>query len=148
MPIYKDINQKLIMNMCHIGHILRFLYEGKGSQKQILIILYETGSITQQELTQKLGIQPGSASEVIRKLENFGLIQRTPHFCDRRTTDVSLTNQGMIEAQLAFDQRKKRHQEMFECLSTEEKDELLRITDKLINDWSSRYHERKKRKKI
>lgn len=55
-----DINDKLIINLRDISHTMRYLYEGKGSQKRILIVLDEIGSnITQRELTQRLGIQPG-----------------------------------------------------------------------------------------
>lgn len=136
-----DINNKLIMNLRDLGHTIRFLYEGKGSQKQILMILLKAGSITQRELTERIGIQPGSASEVIGKLEAAGLILRTPSQSDRRTTDVELTQEGRIQAKEALRQRKKRHQEMFSCLSDEEKEELLALAEKLNADWDIRYRE-------
>ncbi len=104
---------------------MRFLYEGKGSQKRVLIILSEIGVITQRELTERLGIKPGSASEVIAKLENSGWITRTPSETDRRTADVALTEKGK---QLALEAKKQRnlwHEEMFSCLSENEKSELL-----------------------
>ena len=89
-----DINDKLIMNLRDLGHIMRFLYEGKASQKRILIILNELGIMTQRDLTEHLGVQPGSASEILSKLENAGLIIRSQNETDRRTTDVSLTDTG------------------------------------------------------
>lgn len=63
-----DVDNKLIMNLRDLGHTLRILFEGKGSQKRILILLYEAEGMTQRELTEKLGVQPGSASEVIGKI--------------------------------------------------------------------------------
>lgn len=134
-----DLNNKLILNLRDLGHMIRFLYEGKGSQKRILIILYETGGMTQRELTQRLGVKPGSASEVIGKLESAGLILRTPSKTDHRTTDIQLTPSGQIEAKEAARQRKVRHQEMFECLSAKEKDTLLVLLEKLNEDWDDRY---------
>lgn len=134
-----DMNKKLIMNLRDLGHMIRFLYEGKGSQKQILIILLEAGNMTQRELTEKIGVQPGSASEVIGKLESAGLILRTPNQTDRRTTDIQLTETGRIQAEEAARQREIRHQEMFSCLSTEEKETLLLLAEKLNEDWDSRY---------
>lgn len=136
-----DIDNKLIMNLRDVGHTIRFLYEGKGSQKQILMTLLKTGIITQRELTEKTGVQPGSASEVIGKLEAAGLILRTPSQSDRRTTDVALTQEGRQQAQEALKQRKKRHQEMFSCLSGEEKEQLLALVQKLNGDWDVRYRE-------
>ncbi len=134
-----DTDNKLIINLRDLGHMIRFLFEGKGSQKRILIILHETGGMTQRELTERIGIQPGSASEVIGKLENAGLIQRTLSQSDRRTADIRLTEAGQLQAEEAIRQRKKRHQEMFSCLSEEEKQTLLTLTEKINTDWDSRY---------
>ena len=143
---YKEMetDNKLIMNLRDLGHMLRFLFEGKGSQKRILIILNETGEITQRKLTEKIGIQPGSASEVIGKLENAGLIKRSPSETDRRTTNVQLTETGRLQAEEAVEQRKTRHQEMFSCLSEEEKNTLLELLEKLNGDWDNRYHDKNK----
>lgn len=136
-----DTENKLIMNLRDSGHIIRFLFEGKGSQKRILIILKEAGTITQRELTERIGIQPGSASEVIGKLEDAGLILRTPSVSDRRTADIQLTDTGNLQAEEALQQRKARHQEMFSCFSAEEKEELLKLLEKLNLDWNTRYRE-------
>ena len=66
---YLDTNNKLIWNLRDIGHTMRHISEGKGSQKRVLITLRETEGMTQRELTRRLDIQPGSVSEVIGKLE-------------------------------------------------------------------------------
>lgn len=137
------INDKLVRNLRDLSHTMRCLYEGRGSQKRILIILEEIGgSITQQELTQRLGIRPGSASEVIAKLESMGYISRTPNETDRRTVDIVLTESGKIAAAQASAQRRQRHGEMFFCLSDDEKKELLMLLEKVNTDWSARYRDR------
>ena len=100
-----DVNDRLIINLRDMGQTIRLLYEGKGSQKRILIILLEVGSITQRALTSRLGIQPGSASEVIAKLENAGLIQRTVSTDDRRTANIRLTPEGEHLAKAAAEDR-------------------------------------------
>lgn len=138
-----DIDSKLIMNLRDLGHMNRFHFEGKGSQKRILTILNEVGTITQRELTERIGIQPGSASEVIAKLEDAGLIMRTKSMTDRRTTDIQLTEAGKIQAEEAVQQRKERHKEMFSCLSTEEKDTFLSLLERVNSDWEHRYRENK-----
>ena len=94
-----DINNRLIWNFRDIGHTMRRISEGRGSQKRVLIVLRETGIITQRELTQRLGIQPGSASEVIGKLEEAGMLIRTPSETDRRTADISLTEAAQVPAE-------------------------------------------------
>lgn len=144
-----DINDKLIINLRDISHTMRYLYEGKGSQKRILIVLDEIGSsITQRELTRRLGIQPGSASEVIAKLEGEGYIRRTPSETDRRTTDVALTAEGKSAAAQAKEERVSRHEQMFSCLSEDEKDQLLSLLEKVREDWEKRYQKKERMKDV
>lgn len=137
-----DMNDRLIINLRDLSHTMRFLYEGRGSQKRILIVLDECGgSITQRELTMKLGIQPGSASEVIAKLEGAGYIRRTPSAEDRRTADIGLTDAGKAAAAEAREQRMHRHEQMFSCLAKEEKQQLLSLLEKVNADWGNRYQD-------
>ena len=136
-----DINDNLIISLRDLHHTMRLLYEGKASQKRILSILNGLEAITQRDLTDRLGIQPGSASEILSKLEGSGWIVRTQNESDRRTTDISLTDSGRKVAQEALKQRRQRHEEMFSCLSGEEKQELLSLLDKVRCDWKKRYKE-------
>ncbi len=142
-----DIDNKLIINLRDLGHMMRFLFEGKGSQSRILIILLKSGGMTQRELTEYLRIKPGSASEVIGKLEKAGLITRVISPKDRRTTDILLTDTGRIKAEEANAMRHARHREMFSCLSAGEKEVLLKLTERLNTDWDDRYRELKNSEK-
>ena len=135
----ETVNGQLIILLRDISHTMRSLYEGKGSQKRILILLRETGTITQRELTARLGIQSGSASEVIAKLENMGLIARALSETDRRTANISLTEEGQQLAAEAMAQRQQRHEEMFSALSGAEKVQLLSLLEKINADWETRY---------
>lgn len=139
-----DTNGRLIINLRDLGHLMHTLYEGKASQRRILIILNETKNITQRDLTDRLGIQPGSASEILSKLESAGWIVRTQNEGDRRTTDICLTDSGRQLAEEASAQRKKRNEEMFSCLSGEEKQQLLSLLERVRTDWKTRYDGRKK----
>lgn len=85
------------------------------------------------------GIQPGSASEVIGKLEASGLIERVPSESDRRTADIRLTEAGERLVQEAYAERKARHKQMFSVLSEAEKDELLSLLERVNEDWSRKY---------
>lgn len=136
-----DTNNKLIWNFRDIGHTMRRISEGKGSQKRILMLLLNSGGMTQSELTQQLGIQPGSASEVIGKLDAAGLITRTPSETDRRTADIRLSDLGRAAAEDALQQRNARHRKMFSCYSQEEKETLLRLLERLNRAWREDYGE-------
>lgn len=136
-----DRNEKLVMNLQTLSHIMRAQYEGRASQKRILILLKESEPVTQKDLTERLGIQPGSASEILAKLEKTGLITRTPNAQDRRTIDIQLTGTGKELAIEAAEQRRKRHTEMFVCLTEEEQRTLLALLEKLSGDWRVRFRE-------
>lgn len=134
-----DKENKLIWNLRDIGHTLRQISEGKGSQSRILILLLEAETMTQKELTNRLGIQPGSVSEVLGKLESSNLIMRTPSDTDHRTTNIHLTQTGIELAQIAAKRRKERHQQMFSSLSEDEKDTLIQLLEKINADWEQMY---------
>lgn len=136
-----DVHNKLIWNLRDISHTMRRTAEGRGSQKRILIVLRETGRITQRELTERLGIRPGSASEVIGKLEAAGLLIRTPSSIDRRTADIALTAAGLAEAETAAAQRAERHEKMFSCLSDAEKCVLLGLLERVNTSWDAQFEE-------
>lgn len=140
---YQDLdkNNRLIWNFRDISHTMRRISEGKGGQKRILILLLEDGTTTQSALTQRLGIQPGSVSEVLAKLEHAGLIRREPSADDRRTTDILLTDAGHAAAEEARQQRILRHNQMFACLSEDEKDSLLAMLEKINAAWAQQYGE-------
>lgn len=134
-----DANSKIIRNFWGISHTMYRISEGKGSQRRILGIIDEAGTITQSELTRRLDIQPGSASEFLGKMEGAGLIVRTPSEADRRTVDVRLTPEGRVRAAEAAKQRDERHAEMFACLSEEEKETLISLLETINDDWRVRY---------
>lgn len=134
-----ELHNKIVLNFWEIAHTMRRISEGKGSQKRILMILLESGSMTQSQLTEQLGIQPGSVSEVLGKLEAAGLILRTPNETDRRTADICLSSSGKSTAEEAYAQRQVRHQQMFFCLSEEEKHILLQLLEKINGDWEQKY---------
>lgn len=134
-----DRNNKLIWNFRDIGHTMRQISEGKGSQKRILILLLENPVMTQRALTKRLDIQPGSASEVISKLEAAGLIVRTPSEGDHRTADICLTETGEALAREAQTRRRERHEQMFSALSEREKDALLALLERINADWDQKY---------
>lgn len=111
----------------------------KVSQSRILIVLQEQGMMTQRDLTPHLQIQPGSASEILAKLEKRGLIEKEPLESDRRTARIFLTEEGSRMAAEAMQQRRELHKEMFACLSREEKAQLVTLLEKMQMDWNVRF---------
>ena len=135
----KDTVGKLVSNFWKISRVLRDTYDGRGSQRRVLTVLLKSGDvITQSALTERLDIQPGSASEVLAKLEAAGLIQRT-NDKDRRTINISLTEEGRVAAQEAYAKRDKVRHELMSNLNEGEQEQLLKLLEKLTADYSARY---------
>lgn len=141
-----NINNKLIWNLRDMGHIIRHMREGRGSQKRVLFILHRAEAMTQSALTEYLGIQPGSASEVVGKLENAGLLTRTSNPSDHRTMMLQLTELGKSQVEEAQKERNKIQEEMFSVLEEEEQETLLILLEKLHSDWTQRYPKQRGRK--
>ena len=131
----KDTVGKLVSNFWKISRVLRDTYDGRGSQRRVLTVLLKSGDvITQSALTER-----GSASEVLAKLEAAGLIQRTANDKDRRTINISLTENGRVAAQEAYAKRDKVRHELMSNLNETEQEELLKLLEKLTADYSARY---------
>lgn len=130
-PFEKDESLYGLMRRC--GH---FLYQRRGGQGQrrVLMILHERGSMQQRELQEYLGIQPGSMSELIGKLEQKGLLKRTLSEEDRRSRILTLTEQGQKMTGPIEDS-----QELFGTLSIDEQVQLKTLLAKLLETWESRY---------
>ena len=141
-----DINASLASNFRSIGHTLRSMREGRGSQTHILVMLAKNDRLTQSALTEMLGIQPGSASEVLAKLDSAGLITRSVNASDKRTSDIHLTDDGRRKAEEAVMQRHKLQERMFTCLSDSEKHQLLSLLEKLNTAWDEEFPEERKRR--
>lgn len=118
-----------------LHHLSRSGMDGHGGQGRILRILAQGGDMTQRALTEHLGIQPGSASEIIGKLEQAGCITRSENAEDRRTVVVHLTEAG--QERLAAGEQK--NPELFSALNEEEKAELQILLEKLCKDWKVRF---------
>jgi len=130
-----DTDDKLLILLRELGGLGRHGFNGKGSQTRILSILEKEGTMTQRDLTDRLGIQPGSASEVLGKLEAAGLILRSPSDTDRRTTNVSLTEVGKGKA---AEGGEPRQNVLFSDLTEAEKETLLALLEKLCTAWEQK----------
>lgn len=130
-----DMIGKIVWNLRNIGHCLRHTSGGKGGQKRILTVLLKSGCVTQTALTEHLGIQPGSASEVLSKMESAGFLRRWENENDHRTVNVALTQEGEQEAIRAEEERNQTRKKMFSALSKEEQTELLFLLEKVTADW-------------
>ncbi len=117
------------------GHYL-FHHGGNEAygQVRILRILSEADGISQKELQQKLAIKPGSASEILNKLEEKGLIERSRSEEDARRVNLHLTEKGKKEAEISGSDDPAS---LFQVLTEEEQEQLRQLLTKLLTSWQN-----------
>ena len=132
MPIFGE-EDELTGLLLRTGHGLRRQLGPRG-QMRILKILEEKGAISQKELQEALGIQAGSMSEILQKMEERGLILREKDPKDRRRLLLTLTEKGRQRG--SEEGRKDLYQQLYQGLSEEERVRLKELLGRLLESWS------------
>ena len=122
-----------LMRAC--GHILYHQGGRKSGQGRILRILSHCEAMSQRELQEVLGIQTGSLSEILAKLENAGFIERERDEADRRRSVVRLTPAGRNHAEECC--RDGERQDMFSALDEGQREQLKKLLTILLADWKA-----------
>lgn len=121
----------------------RFLHrnaDGKRwSQNRVLRELRYHGDMTQKSMQEHIGIQQSSLSELLSKMEEQHLLQRTPCPTDRRHVTLSLTQEGrqLLEESEKADLR--QNIVYLQVLTPQEQQTLLELLTKLDDSWTSQY---------
>lgn len=118
------------------GRLLRRRPQGGPAQGQTLILAILAGreTITQRDLQQMLGIQPGSLSELVSKLEAKGLVTRE-RAEDRRGNLLRITDAGR-KASVAQPETDAKD-DPFSPLTAQQQDQLSDLLRTLLNHWVS-----------
>lgn len=129
------VEERLTRLLRFCGKTLHHGMGGKVSQQRILAILYRHEVMTQRKLMDIIGIQSGSMSEILGKIEEQGLLIREKNTEDKRNVDIRLTSQGRLEAKKAFQKRAELEHHLFDELGEEEKLQLLALLEKVKSAW-------------
>ena len=115
------------------GRMLRRRPQGGPAQGQALILAILAGrdAITQRDLQQMLGIQPGSLSELVSKLESKNLVTREKAE-DRRGNLLRITAAGREASAARPD---ADGSDPFSPLTAEQQDQLASLLRALLNHW-------------
>ena len=103
--------------------------EYRGTHRVLRLLDLGGGSLSQRELTELMGVMPGSLSELLGKMEFRGLITRIRLEEDRRKVTVSLTEAGKEKA------AERGHRDIFSALDESEKEQLKALLKKLTEAW-------------
>lgn len=99
------------------------------SQLSALTSLQLAGALTPRELADTERVQPPTMTKIVGKLEERGLVARTPHPTDRRQVILAPTDQGRaVFAQFERARNEWLAQQLAE-LAPEERDTLARAAE-------------------
>ena len=101
------------------------------SQSLVLSILAGREALSQRELQQMMGIQPGSLSELLSKLEGKGYLVREKAG-DRRGNLLRITEEGRKAIPSADE---GPEDDPFAALTDQEQDQLVLLLRKLLSNW-------------
>ena len=101
-------------------------------RERLLIVAdsYE-GGVRQKALVEELDISPAAVSELVSKLEKDEYVTREVDQSDKRATLIKLTEKGKARAAELADERNERFSKAFTALTDKEKDQLLKLLEKL-----------------
>lgn len=92
------------------------------------------GAVRQKTLVDELDISPAAVSELVSKLEKDKYVNREIDPDDKRATLIKLTDLGKARAAELADERNERFSKAFAALNAKEKDQLLKLLEKLTAD--------------
>lgn len=82
-----------------------------------------------------LAIEAGSLSEILSKLEQRNLIQRSKDQNDKRKSIIALTQMGYDKIK----NKKSNDEDLFDMLTIQEKQQLDLMLDKILEEWHKRH---------
>ncbi|MBZ6010012.1 MarR family winged helix-turn-helix transcriptional regulator [Leuconostoc gelidum] len=113
-----------------IWFVARSLYGQRGNQRpdnsrRLLRVLAETDNdLTAGVIADILAIRPASVTQIIKKLENDGYIQRVKDTNDARVVRVKITSEGQKHLQLLDNKQIDFQAELFEIFDDDEREQF------------------------
>ncbi len=98
------------------------------AQFDVIAQIGSAEGLTQRDLAQRLVVTEGNITQLLDKMQQRGLVARHP---DGRCNHLGLTEAGREIYRTAVPAQERRISMMFEVLSDEEQEELLRLLRKL-----------------
>ncbi len=114
------------------GHCGPGKRHGHGmSEGRLIYALSKKESMTTQELMEELDLRPSSMSELLTKLEERGLIEKSQSGDDKRVNVVALTEKAKVLSERIAEERAARMAVFTACFTDEEAAEFVRLCNKL-----------------
>lgn len=118
---------------CCINKISQEIGLSKG-QPPVLLFLEEEKSKTQKELADMLNVKPASMTDVLKRMEKNGLIERNRGENDLRTMHVTITEKGKDKSDEFLQKERDLETLFFKGFSDKEKESFLKLFAKMTDN--------------
>ncbi|MHA0858234.1 MarR family winged helix-turn-helix transcriptional regulator [Paenibacillus sp. CMAA1364] len=118
----KRYSEELVKLQLHVG------------QEYALYELWLEDGIQQSQLSERMGCEPPTVSNMLKKLEEYGLVNRIHDTKDARISRVYLTDKGKELQQPLEDVWQRHQQRLLEGIYSEEKLLLRRLLQQMIQN--------------
>ena len=141
----EEKNKNISVPLSSIGDVSKLIYDkikSKSSNefnkptsiKLILHALIQKDNVTQLDIVKSTRFKPPTVSITLKKMENEGLVTRTPDPHDLRAVRVTITDKGremyMISVRSVFDMEEK----IMKDISPAEINSFMKILGKIKNN--------------
>lgn len=120
-----------LANQRHLEIFAAMMPETTPTQFAILARLYSDGSLSQNHLGRRVGMDAATTKGVVDRLRSKGWVQSNASKTDLRRLEISLTPDGQIFAKQALNTAKSISQKTTSNLSPRETERLLALLEKL-----------------
>lgn len=105
-----------------------------AAEYPILICLNYQDGITQEEITERLGIDKSAVTRVIQSLYEKGMVERKKDKIDRRCNRIYLTEEGKKTKEPIEQTKKEWSDTLMKGMTEEEKILFLRLLIQAVNN--------------
>ncbi|WPC17291.1 MarR family transcriptional regulator [Pediococcus inopinatus] len=103
-------------------------------QLRVLRLLVAKEPLTNSQIVEELDIRPSSASVLVSKLADSGLVKKVDSPDDKRVTFISLTDKGRESLEKSRRFKNELSDSFFETLSDEEQQQFKSYMQKLLQN--------------
>ncbi len=111
----QEMSRAHCAHLREIGRVADFL-QHQGEDGVLLCLRLEDKPILSGELMEKMGLTTGRVANILKHMEEKGLVCRWQDHVDRRRVFVSLTDDGRALAQVKYDQVVSSHLQILKAL--------------------------------
>jgi DNA-binding MarR family transcriptional regulator len=126
---------RLLVRVCRLQRgVMHAVWDELGlyrGQPFLLAVLWESEGITHSELAHRMHVSPATVTNMIKRMEKAGFVERRPDAADQRVSHVHLTDAGRAIRDRVDGQWQEIEARVFGSFSDDEQAMLRALLERL-----------------